>query len=527
MSGSGFATIVLNDGGTSVVVPTSAVQVVIGCASGGSLAAATPYVTNSVSTITANSGKGPLTEAAALAIAAGATCIVILAAIANKGIATSPVTSQGTGVSSGTSVVTVTLDGTVGAFDTYYVQLNVVQGGTVGTGPITFQLSLDAGRNFGAQISLGAANSYAIPGTGITLNFAAGTFVTGNFTKFSTQEPTPNTAGVQACLTALMGSTFASGGWGSMHIVSGVTGAGSGLHSGSDVSTVNGYLDAGSAPSFFTNGLYTRALFSARDASPPVAWGGTGEAESAWIASLQGDFSAVSAKRACVGAGHYNIPSAVGAGLGQGGSVVGTPSYRRPGTWAAAARRVQVPAQRLISRVRDGSLSPIVQSPSTDPTDGFVYHDERSNPGLDSQISGAGTNRFMSFMTRQGKVGFFVSNPNLMSPPGSQYTLLPYGDVVDVFCGLLNALGTEEIDDDVRLTSKFTINPNDAVTIGNDIAGSCNAQMTNTGMCSSLSVLVDQTHVVGGPNGDKKVPITGHLNFRGYVLSETITVNAS
>jgi hypothetical protein len=46
-------------------------------------------------------------------------------------------------------------------------------------------------------------------------------------------------------------------------------------------------------------------------------------------------------------------------------------------------------------------------------------------------------------------------------------------------------------------------------------------------MCSSLSVSVDQTHVIGGPTGDSKVPITGNLNFKGYALAETITVNAA
>ena len=533
----GFVAMVLNDGGTAVVVPTNTVQVVIGCASGGTLATNTPYATNSVATMTANSGSGPLVEAAAISIAKGATIVAILAAIANKGTATVPVLSQGTGASLGTvgvSGVTTTLDSTVGAHDTFYVKILVALGGTVGTGPISLQISLDAGRNYGPQISLGTANTYVIPNTGITLNFGAGTLVTGNVIQFCTQEPTPSAAGVQSALTALKASTFASGGWGSIHVVSGVVGTllgigrtVDGLHAGADVQTVNGYLNTAAAPAFFTGGIYTRAFFDARDASPPAAYGGTGESESAWMASLEADFASESATRVIDGAGWYNTPSAVGAGLGQGGSVVGSPSYRRPGTWAAAARRVQVPAQRLISRVRDGALDNIVVNPLVDPTDGFIYHDERSNPGLDSLISGVGSNRFMSFMTRPGKQGFFVSNPNLMSPTGSQYTLLPYGDVIDVFCGLLNQLGTNEINDDVRLTDTFTMNPNDAKTIANDIADQCNQSMTNQGMCSSLSVVIDTTHVIGGPTGDKQVPITGQLDFKGYILSITITVNAS
>lgn len=510
---SGFVTLTLDDGGTAIAVPSGSVQVKIGCASGGTVPVNTPYAANSASQMQANSGYGDLIEAAAMSIAKGATIIGILAAVGTAGTAEA-VTFTGTG----SSTITVTLAGTIGAYSTFYVQMKVLFGGILGTGPITIQLSLDAGRNNGPPIQLGTAMSYAIPNTGITLHFAAGTLATGDVAQFATIGPTPSTATVQAALTALKNSTFATGGWGSMHIVGPWTGA--------NASTINGYLDTAAAPAFFTNGLYTRTFLEARDVIPPTAWGGAGETESTWMSSIETDFSAVSAKRIVVGAGHYNMPSAIGSGLGMGGSMVGAPSYRRPGTWAAAARRVTLgnQAQRLISRVRDGALDNIVQNPSTDPTDGFVYHDERTNPGLDYKIVGSGTNRFMAFMSRQNKKGFFVTNPLLMSPPGSQFDLLPKGDVIDIFCGILLSEGSEQINDDVRLTPTFTMNPNDAITIQNEINDVATAQMTNAGMCTGTGVVIDQTHVIGGPTGDSNVPMKGTVVGKGYILSETIEV---
>ena len=52
---------------------------------------------------------------------------------------------------------------TVGAFDDYFVVFKTIVGGTRGVAGVLFQVSLDAGRNFGPQIPLGTAVTYAIP----------------------------------------------------------------------------------------------------------------------------------------------------------------------------------------------------------------------------------------------------------------------------------------------------------------------------------------------------------------------------
>jgi hypothetical protein len=215
------------------------------------------------------------------------------------------------------------------------------------------------------------------------------------------------------------------------------------------------------------------------------------------------------------------MSSALGSGLGQGGSAVGTPAYRRQLAWAAAARQVLVPPQRLISRVRDGSLQQIIQNPLTDPTDGFIYHDERINPGLDYLFAGSG-GRFMAACTRIPSLpGFYITDPLLMSPLGSNFTLMPLGFVMDEACDIVHQVGQLDINEDVRLNPNGTIFVNDAITIQNQMLNAINTNMTAVNMISSATVLVDQTNNVEA-TGVVNIAIT--IYARGYILSENVQI---
>lgn len=492
----------IQDGGanTQVVLPAQEVQVVIGCAAGGSAAVNQIVSTRNPATLQSSFLAGPLMEAAGLVVLAGGTVLAIAVPISTKGSAYTPVT---TGTGTALSHVAVTLDSTVGAFDDYYVLVKIVKGGTLGTAGIQFQLSLDAGRNFGPVLSLGTALTYVIPNTGITLTMGTSstTYVTGDSWQFGTVGPAWNDAGISAALTALQGSQYALSGWGSLHIV--------GVSGGSDGNAFNngstGYLDV------LQNGsIFTRAIIDARDAHAPVAWGGAGETESTWMSSLQTDFggTVTNGKRLCVNGGHYNTPTAFPT------SVCGSPAYRRSLGWSLAVRQVQIPPQRHAGRVKDGALGTILVNATTDPTDGFIYHDERVNPGLDAA-------RFCSARTRKKKAGFFIDNPNLFSPPGSQFTLLPLGNVMDIACDIAFAVGEDDINDDVRLNANGTLYPTDALAIQNNMLGEINANMTAQGEISSATVVVDQSANVGSTS---KVPVNISIVSRGYILEEDITI---
>lgn len=574
----GNVNVTISDGGSaSIIVPGSSVQLVIGCSSSGTVGQI--VATRSAQTLQANFGTGPLPEAAALSCLAGGTVLAIKAATASVGTAsavssvaagTSVVTVQGavalsstTGVGVSPVVVTssaahnyatgdiVTISGVTGntnangtfpitvlssttfslpasvvangtgasgsslksPMDTAYVQMLVTQGGTIGTGPIGVQLSLDAGRNYGPVLSLGTANALAIPGLNVSLKFAAGTLVAGDIFRFATTEPTWNTAGIQAALNAFMASQYAVQGVGSIHIV--------GPCNGATASTIQGYLD-----NLATNFVYSRAFVSARDASPAAVWGGTAETESTWSAALIADYASTQARRICPSAAYWNMPTAFPSP-----SVYGAPSFRRSLAWAAAARQVQVPAQRHLGRVKDGSLTQIVVNPLTDPQDGFIYHDERINPGLDYIIAGSG-GRFMSTMTRTGLPGVYITNPLSAAPLGSDYFLMPLGNVMDVFATIVHQVAQQVIDDDVRVNANGTIYENDARAIESLIASSVNAVMFAQSMISQpvgagpsaaatgAAIIVDRTTNIRSTSA---VNLTGQIIARGYVL----TLNAA
>jgi len=495
---SGEVQITVLDGGASIVVPQNNVQVVVGCCSSGT--ANQIVATTQPQNIQTSLGYGPLPEAAALSVLAGGVVLCIKTTQNAAGTAEA-VTFTGTG----SSVITVTLDGTVGAFDDYYVYFKVITGGTRGSAGITFQISLDAGRNFGPTIALGTATTYAIPNTGITLNFAAGTLVANDVAKFATTAPSFATGGVQSALNAFAASQYAIAGVGSMHLVGGTSstaGTQQGC-SGADATTIQGYMDT-----LATGYIFSRLILSARDAHQPVAYGGAGETDATWAAAVATDYSAVSAKRICACAGYYNMPTAFP------NAAAGSPRYRRPLAWALAARQVTIPPQRHAGRVRDGALAQIVVDPTNDPKDGFVYHDERVSPSLDAA-------RFTSARTRFKKQGFFIVNPNLMSPSGSDFTILPRGNVMDVACDIVHEAGEEEINDDVRLNPSGTLYVNDAITIQTEIGNALKDNMLASSEISGYSVVVDQTHNV---QADSKVPINVTILGRGYILEEDITI---
>jgi hypothetical protein len=94
-------------------------------------------------------------------------------------IGTAGAVSRSTGfTNTGTSVVTA-VAGVNGVLAEHDGVVKVVAGGTIGTSQIKLDLSLDGGRSF-QPVRLGTAVSYAIPNVGVTLNFAAGTLVTGD-----------------------------------------------------------------------------------------------------------------------------------------------------------------------------------------------------------------------------------------------------------------------------------------------------------------------------------------------------------
>jgi hypothetical protein len=438
---------------------------------------------------------GPLVEAGGLTCKAGGTAIACGLPIVTKGTATAVVTTATNG---STSAVTVTLDGTNGAWDDYYAMVKCVGSGTRGTAGIKLQVSLDAGRTFGPVLSLGTATTLAIPNSGLTINFGAGDLKSGDHWRFSTTAPAWDVAGVAAGIVALASSQYGVAGWGSMHLV--------GVSSASDVANFQSDLEA-----LVAQFLYERMITSAADALAPVVWGGSGETETAWVTRVATAFSAASAKRVCVAAGYYNMPSPYP------NAYAGTPSYRRSIAWADAARRVKVATQRRGGAVSDGSLKTIVVDPASDPGDGFVYHDERNVQGLDAA-------RFMTGITWPKRTGIFVCAENLMAPNGSQFTELVLGNVVDFASAIAYEIGVEEVSDDLLMTDAGTLDKIDALKLAGKINGALKSRMVDTKMVSSAACAVDTTANVGAT---RNILVAVTITTKLYVDSVTITFNVN
>jgi hypothetical protein len=491
--------ITVSDGASSVVsVPSTAVQVVVGCSSGGTAAINQVCAWTQPLQGQQLHGYGPLPEAGALtALASGVVLSIQIPAVSGANVVGGVVhAGPSNGPALGACVMTVT-----GApFDSWFVVVAPVANSTPGTSAGGIQISLDGGRNFTPTIVLTALTTvYAVPNTGMTLNFSAATLVVGDTYRFQTAQPQWNQAGVSAAITALETSQYAVSGWGSIHIV--------GTCAGTDATSIESYLDTAAT----TYDIYTRVMLEARDVFSPTAWGGSGETEQTWINSVEASFSAVSAKRVLVGAGYYNMPSAY--------PLIGTIFYyRRPNTWAIAPRTVQIPAQRMASRVKDGQLANIIVNPITDPVDGFVYHDERITPSLSG-------NRFAACRTRIGKgQGFFLDYPNLMSPAGSDYQFFPQGSVIDVACDIVYQTALQEMDDDLLVNANGTLQSGEVLRLQQSIQDACNNNMTNVNMCSSVVVVVSPTQNVQATG---IVVITVTVNGVAYVLQINATVGLS
>jgi hypothetical protein len=373
-----------------------------------------------------------------------------------------------TAASTNTSSSAVTLSGTPN--DTYYGRVSVLVAGTIGVAGIQLAVSLDAGRTTYLTVNLGTANSVAItfpgqPTTGLTLNFGAGALVAGDSWTWISTEPTWSDAAVQSAVNVLLtvpsllpediivaGGSAARNGAGTVGVTAG------------DVSAFDGYMTT-----LFNKKRFNRLICSAGDAM----WGGAStETEAAWMTSIETAFVNSSSLRVGVTAGAYNMISPYSQS-----------QFRRPLLWAAAARDSGVAIQVDLGRVKDGSLANMVL-PSK--PDGYIYHDESVNPGLDAA-------RFMSCWSILNRPGLFVKNPNLMAPPGSSFKWLQYGHVMDAACLIAYDYFVEELSDSVRVGSNGFILPQDA----QNLQDGCNAELanglTNASAVSSATCVVSRT----------------------------------
>lgn len=336
-------------------------------------------------------GYGPLVEAAAHAIRLfGKPVLCVKTAAASTIGAFGAITQPATG--------TATVTATAGAepFDDYEVQIEVVLGGTVGTGPIHLRHSLDGGRNWSATVNIGTDLAYAIADTGVSVDLSIGdTLVTGDLIDFLTSAPQYDNTELTAALTALQASSAA---WETLHLT------------GEIDATFFDTADAFMA-SMATAGKYRNWVGNTR---MPNA----GETEAAYKTALDTIFSAKASTYGGLCAGAAKVLSAVSGR-----------KYRRPISFHVAPYAHSVSEEVNIADINLGAMPVDIR----DANGNIDEHDEANNPGLDDS-------RFITLRTWGDDVqGVYVTRPRIFSASGSDFYLIPHRRVMNIALAALRA----------------------------------------------------------------------------------------
>lgn len=307
--------------------------------------------------------------------------------------------SYGSIVSSpGTSTSAVTTDATQLPYDSYDFQMQILTSGTIGVAGITYQYSLDDGENNpGAVQQLGTANSITIPGTGIKVNFGAGTLYAGATYQFFTSRPHPDDADLVAALEALRVTRLP---WEAMLVdVEYVGGATLGL--------LDTWLAGREA-----KGQFNWAIVNLRHKNRPAP---SGESEAAYAAFAQAATQNDASIRACVGADGADYVSTLSGVL-----------QVRPTALFLAARAMGIPIGTDPAYTGTG---PIGGAAISDEQSNPKWHDEDLYPGLDAQ-------RLVTLRTfgGNGLQGVYITNANVLSPSGSDYVWVQHIRTMNQAC---------------------------------------------------------------------------------------------
>jgi len=464
--------VVENGLGNTPPSPSNTVAI-FGCSQGGTAAVAKdPYQV--VSNLVTDYGYGPAVELAAQLIQSGVPTIFVKVAT-NAAGAASAVTHTGTGA----SVMTIT-----GApCDNYNVIVTVVRAGTAGTAPEPgFTVSLDGGVTTSREIRMPSNHIYAglAATTGITLNFTAATVVVGDTYVFTTTAPTWVVADVETAITALRTSTHQA----SLLYVVGDAAESDAAGIVTAVAQFNGQYSK----------RFVRCIVEARDINTS-----TSEAESAWMTSIENDYAAFSSDLVGVAAGgHLNVSAISGIG------------FRRNIGWLAIVRAGLTKVSRGLNAVADGALA---VSKGASPVS-VVYHDEAKNPGLDA-------NHFITVRSFDGLTNYYITNPNLMSGPTSDFTLLQYGRVMDEACRIANIYFTGLLGGDVRLGKNGKILERDAKAIESASDAVLEEGLLNTGDVSAIWTQVSRNDDI---TNTKTLSVTINIEPLGYIGTVALTM---
>jgi hypothetical protein len=473
----------IQSSGLGNVAPSPAgVVAIFGCSSGG-VANTVQDSYRRADTLVTDYGYGPGPDLAAQCIQSGIPTQFVKVTTSTPGAA-GAVTHTGTG----TSVMTIT----GASFDSYSIIVTPTLSGTVGTAPEpSFTISLDGGNTTSRSITMPVSGVYTglAATTGLTLNFTAATMVSGDTYTSTATAPTWVAADVATAIEALRTNVREFG-------LGYVTGACSKTQADTILAEVVQFLSLDK---------FVRFIVQARGINT-----GGGETEAQWMAAISADYATFTTDYMSVAAGEARVTSAL-TGV----------QFRRNIGKLAIVRAGRRNIGRDIGAVADGALCPNYGgTDNTGPLAGVpvdtVYHDEKLNPGLDA-------NRFITVTSFTGITGYYITNPNVMCSPTSDFTLLQYGRVMDEAASIVRNYFTQLLSTDVRLSRKTGfILERDALAIESGCNTELNAGIVNNGQASAAQCVVSRVDDI---SVTKTLTVTVSVIPLGYIKQCSVSMS--
>lgn len=430
-------TINITDGalGLQATDPSNTI-LVLGVSSGGT--PNTLYPVTSADQIT-TLGFGPGVEAVKHAVDEGALVYFM------------PVTQGTAGSNSavaqpGGSPPAVGLSGT--PYDTYQGRVKITLGGTLGTAK--FQYSLDDGETWSPDILTAA--TYPVPNSGITITFAAGTYVLNDVYTWTSTAPYYNTTNLGAAFDAALLDPRE---WGLVYVVgtpAGATEADKATALAAVIASVATKMTAAASAYRFARAVVEAADFADSGAALIAAAPAIAQTRVACVAGFAKILSPLTGRRHNV-----NIARATVSKLG-----------RKP---------VGKDPSQVLAENGTGPLPSAVLS---------LKHDERKAPGLDAA-------RFVTARTYIGKTGFYVTNFNLLSAPGSDFKYLQHGQIIDVGSRVLRNKLLDYLSRDLEVNANGTLSEPQAQAIDEDCDGAVRAALVQPGHANNIVVTTNRT----------------------------------
>lgn len=437
------------DGGVGFTEPASMTCIVIGGSSGGTLAANTLAFYNSADTLRTEHGEGPgVLGADNILTKSGGPVGYIRATTSVAGVLAAIVNSGGG--------PTVTIAGTP-AHDAS-LKITVTKAGALGAAQFTYTLD---GVTTTEALVVPAGGTYVMTKSGVTITFAAGTYVLGATYTSTFTAPAMNVSDLN---TAFAAAAATQTPWRFIYVATsdGVTSAASALLYAALQSQLD-TLASGSS-------RYRRGIVSAC---------GVSAAETLTTYS-----AAASAPRVMVTYGKVRRSNAKSY-----------PGYAVPTTQNAdcfAARAAASLISTDLKRVKSGNITEIVTN----------YHDEYTTPsGLDDIK--------VSTLRTYGSADVYVTQGRLRSAAGSDYRLWPHGLVMDVSAETVHAVLQTQIGRGLRTFTNTVadvpypgvLDPRDAGPIekevndalANVVGTPINAE-GNAGHVTAYRYTISQTH---------------------------------